>query len=228
MDKIILGILMLKRFTVYEIRSMIQKNFQSMCSDSLGSIQAAIKKLLSAGMITYTEYVEKSVNKKQYAITDLGRKNFLDWLQTPAMVSNPKNMEFGKILFMGLVPAQKRLPLLDEIIALLEKELNDLLQLQLSLQESNEKEHMIAFLESDSEYLKGIQNATQNLDITENADEIGFFEAMTLQYGIDSTRFQIDWFRKLRAHAANGNTTYSAFTKGGMNFDKNQSSYKDL
>lgn len=198
MDKIILGILMLKRLTVYEIRGIIKKNFQAMCSDSLGSIQAAIKKLLAAQMITCSEYVEKSVNKKQYSITDKGRKAFLDWLHTPAAVSNPKNMEFGKLLFMGLVPAEKRLSLVGESIALLEEELAELLELQTSLQAVNEeKEWMKAYWKNDTEYLLGIQNATQTSDIVENVNGIVDFQILTLQYGIDSTRFQIEWFRDL-------------------------------
>lgn len=45
MDKLILGLLMIKHFTVYEIRQVMRQNFSSMCSDSLGSIQAALKKL---------------------------------------------------------------------------------------------------------------------------------------------------------------------------------------
>lgn len=46
MDKIILGILMLHRMTAYEIKNVIKNSFKSMCSDSLGSIQVALKRLL--------------------------------------------------------------------------------------------------------------------------------------------------------------------------------------
>ena len=45
MDKIILGILMLNRMTAYEIKNVIKLSYKSICSDSLGSIQAALKKL---------------------------------------------------------------------------------------------------------------------------------------------------------------------------------------
>lgn len=46
MDKIILSILILKRLTAYEIRNIIRQNYSSMCSDSLGSIQVALKNCL--------------------------------------------------------------------------------------------------------------------------------------------------------------------------------------
>ena len=50
--------------TAYELRNVIRNNFKSMCSDSLGSIQAALKKLLMLEMVTFEELVEKGVNKK--------------------------------------------------------------------------------------------------------------------------------------------------------------------
>ena len=47
MKYFLLGLLMLKEMTVYQLKAMIAENFSSMCSDSMGSIQAALKKLLS-------------------------------------------------------------------------------------------------------------------------------------------------------------------------------------
>lgn len=209
MDKILLGLLMLKRLTVYEIRSIIRSNFRSMCSDSLGSIQAAIKKLLAAQMVTCSEYVEKGVNKKQYSITDTGRKAFMDWLQIPADMTDFKSMELGKLLFMGLVPTENRLSLIDAIISKLEAELSGLLGIWASIQYTNEIAKAIEGWKDDPEYLTGIQNATRNPDIVENANGIGTFEVMTLRYGIDSFQFNIDWFRAVREKLANGKPLFS-------------------
>jgi len=205
MDKLILGLLMLKRLTVYEIRGIIRKNFGPVCSDSLGSIQAAIKKLLAAQMVTCSEYVEKSVNKKQYSITDHGREEFLAWLEIPADMSNSKNMEFGKLLFMGLMPSDKRPALIDEIIALLEKELSGLLALQSSIRLADGIRQAVASWEDDPEYRLGIEKVTQNPDIAENAKDIGDFEMLALQYSIDFTSFQIGWFNSLREKIKAGN-----------------------
>ncbi len=198
MDKIILGILMLRRLTVYEIRNIIRKNFKSMCSDSLGSIQVVMKKLLAAQLVLCNEFVEKSVNKKQYYITDAGREALMLWLKTPADMSKTKNMELGKLLFMGLVPAKERLALLDEIIVLLEKELAELQEIQLAVIHSSEKDEMIAYLKSDVEYFAGIRKATELSDVVDNVNVIGDFQSITLQYGIDCTKFQLNWFNKLR------------------------------
>ena len=196
MDNIILGLLMLKRLTVYEIRNIIGKNFKPMCSDSMGSIQAAIKKLLAAQMVTYSEYVEKSVNKKRYSITDRGREAFMSWVGTPADLSNGKNRELGKLLFMGLVPAEKRPGLIGEIIRLLESELSFLLDVQASV-DCGAKDETLEYWNSDHEYYSGIQKATENPDIAENIDCIGYYQLITLQYGIDNFKFNIDWLKRL-------------------------------
>ena len=198
LDKIILGLLMLKRLTVYEIRGIIRKNFKAMCSDSLGSIQAAIKRLLAEQLITCQEYVEKSVNKKQYSITAEGRKVFSGWVHTPAEISNPKNIELGKLLFMGLVPIENRLSLVVESIALMEKELDELRAIQQSAAAQQEGEdQMVAYWNNDAEYAQGVRDATETAKIEESARDIGDFQMLALQYGIDVTRFQIEWYRKL-------------------------------
>ena len=201
MDKLILGLLMLNRLTVYEIRMIIKKNFWGICSDSMGSIQAAIKKLLAAGMVEFEEYVEKSVNKKRYSITAKGREAFQSWVETPAEISSATNMELGKLLFMGLMPAAKQEALIDEIIADEEKEL----KLHLKLQEdisimSYDDAHqaLLGYWKQDPEYHKGVQAAIGSEDDIANINSIVRYQELTLQYGIDYMKFNIEWFKKLK------------------------------
>ncbi|MCL2377155.1 MAG: PadR family transcriptional regulator [Defluviitaleaceae bacterium] len=188
MEKLILGILMLRKLTVYEIRNEIKRNLNAMCSDSLGSIQAAIKRLLDAEMVTFSEYVEKSVNKKQYAITDKGRKELIGWLQVPANVSGSKNMEFGKLLFMGMLPAEERSALIDEIIANLEKDLEELLTIQSTFTDES-RAMLLEYWKTDMGYYGFV---------AEKSKEVNAFRGLTLQYGIDTCKFNIEWFEKLR------------------------------
>lgn len=198
MDKIILGILMLKRLTAYEIRNIIRQNYSSMCSDSLGSIQAALKKLLEAGFVTCSEFVENGVNKKRYSITDLGRADFMGWLKTPMDMSKTKNMDLGKLLLMGLVPAKERVMLLDEILQKLDTELCGLTEILRATEHWDGKNQVLAEMEADHDYRLGIQNATQQTDMDQNINDIRYFENMTLQFGIAEAKFQIEWFSKLR------------------------------
>ena len=84
------------------------------------------------------------------------------------------------------------------IILNLNNELEKLEKIQIAI--SNTDENIRKFLlnlESDSEYLHGLQDATMNLDAKENVKGIASFENMTLQFSIDTTKFYITWFESL-------------------------------
>ena len=198
MDKIILGILMLRRMTSYEIRNIIKNNFKSMCSDSLGSIQAALKKLSELKMVTYEELVEKGVNKKRYAITDTGQEALIEWIKIPIDTSKTKNLDFGKLLFMGYVSKNDQKKLIDKIILSLEREYTELKKLKESIVAEEEIASIENYLFTDIEYEERIRKLNKGNDISENIKEISKFTLATLEYGIDITAFNIEWFKKLK------------------------------
>lgn len=199
MDKIILGILMLKRITIYEMRNIIKLNFKSMCSDSMGSIQASIKKLLAKEMIIYNEFVDNGINKKVYSITPFGRSFFLEWINTPMDITKTKNMELSKLLFMGLIPENDRINIISKVIDNTKKELEYLQSILSSLENSEyNKNRYLENLQKDFEYMEGIIDATGNEDIEKNIIDINKFENLTLQLGIDTTEFYLQWFIKLK------------------------------
>lgn len=72
MDHMILGLLLLSSRTIYQLHERIDKGLHMMYSSSMGSIQAAVKKLLNGGYIQYEEVVENGKYKKIYSITDRG------------------------------------------------------------------------------------------------------------------------------------------------------------
>ena len=198
MDKIILGILMLRRMTAYEIRNIIKNNFKSMCSDSLGSIQSALKKLFELKMVTYEELVEKGVNKKRYAITDVGQEALIEWIKIPVDTSKTKNLDFGKLLFMGYVSKSDQKKLIDKIILSLESEYTELKKLKESIVAEEEIATLENYLFTDIEYEERIRRLNNGNDISENIKEISKFTLATLDYGIDMTAFNIEWFKKLK------------------------------
>lgn len=198
MDKIILGILMLRRMTTYEIRNVIKNNFKSICSDSLGSIQIALKKLFELGMVTCEELVEKGVNKKRYSITDIGQETLMEWLKVPIDTSKTKNMDFGKILFMGYVPKENQKELIDKIILSLEEEYVSLKAVKDSINAEKERAEFEKYLLTDIEYQGRISGLNESNNISQNINEISKFTLATLDYGIDMAAFNIAWFKKLK------------------------------
>ena len=198
MDKIILGILMLHRMTAYELRNFIKNNFKSMYSDSLGSIQAALKKLFELEMVTFEELVEKGVNKKRYSITEAGQETLIEWIKIPINTSKTKNYDFGKLFFMGYVSKKDQKTLIDKIILSLEEEYEALKKLKESIDANEESEEIKNYLLTDIEYKERIKNLDKGKELIENIREISKFTLATLDYGIDVTAFNIEWFKKLK------------------------------
>ncbi len=198
MDKIILGILMLHRMTAYELRNFIKNNFKSMYSDSLGSIQVALKKLFELEMVTFEELVEKGVNKKRYSITETGREALIEWIKIPINTSKTKNYDFGKLFFMGYVSKKDQKTLIDKIIISMEEEYEALKKLKESIDVEEESEEIENYLLTDIEYKERIKNLDKGKELIENIREISKFTLATLDYGIDVTAFNIEWFKKLK------------------------------
>ena len=130
MENIILSLIILKPMTIYEMRAYIQQNLSTVCSDSLGSMQTAIRKLLEKGYISVTEYVDNNMLKKQYAITAGGVKHYKDWVGTPINIQKMKSMEEGKFFFLGMAPGEKRVAFLKAYISDLEGEYKKLLAIK--------------------------------------------------------------------------------------------------
>lgn len=198
MDTIILGILMTQRLTAYEMHVIIRRNFQAMCSGSLGSIQAALKKLESQGAVTVQEVVEKNIRKRRYSITEMGRDLLLEWLRQPLDITKTKNIDLGKLLLLGFVPAAERQSLIEQTIQQLECELAELETLRQGIHEQAEQKQSVNRLQNDDEYQNGIRRITANDNMVKNIADIGHFYMVTLQFGIDNMIFYLNWFRKLR------------------------------
>ncbi|MBO1306873.1 helix-turn-helix transcriptional regulator [Enterococcus sp. 669A] len=177
MDIIILGFLMIKSSTLYELRQQINSTLSKISSSSTGSIQAALKKLLKAGMITFVEQVEGGVNKKIYSITDSGKEYFEEKIAAP-MLHKEKNMELSKFFFMGFVDPGKRVQLIRGYIDELKNELAVLEQMNANLEPRYPLSPMTdeRFSEDELNGIAQFQYATLDLDMAKLKFEIQWFQ----------------------------------------------------
>ena len=198
MDKIILGILMLHRMTAYEIKNVIKNSFKSMCSDSLGSIQVALKRLFEMEMVIFEEVVENGVNKKRYAITEVGQAELLEWLKIPIDNSKTKNVDLAKLLFMGYVSKKEQEILIDKVILSLEEEYRSFLQLRESIDINAGQLQIEEYLNLDKQYQERMKSLYNENNLSSKIKEISKFTLAALDYGIDNVEFNIEWFKKLK------------------------------
>jgi DNA-binding PadR family transcriptional regulator len=197
MELIMLGLLMLKEHTIYEIKKILERNFSSMCSNSAGSIQSTVKKMFKDGMIVYNEYVENSVNKKMYAITDKGKEYFINSISEP-MLYKEKNMELGKLFFMGFAPKDKRIELINSYISELEAEKERLEKIRSTSQDTEAviEKHIVYLKESGK--LDAFKEILRSDSVAEGLQDIALFQFATLELALDKADFEIRWFEKLK------------------------------
>jgi len=149
-------------------------------------------------MVTFEELVEKGINKKRYAITDIGEKVLMEWIKIPIDISKTKNIDMGKLLFMGYIPKNEQKNLINKIILSLEEEYSELKNLKESINFENERLGIENYLLTDTEYQERIKNLNKKNNVSKNIKEISKFTLATLDYGIDAVDFNIRWFKKLK------------------------------
>lgn len=170
MDAIILGLLLLKSRSLYELRERIHKGLNLMYSSSTGSIQAALKKLLKEGYIVFEETTENGKHKKIYSVTSAGKEYFEAWVDSPMKAGGNKDPELAKLYFMGLSNRESRIT------------------------------RMEAYLESLKEViepLKFLYEQGKELSVEEAYGELFYYQFLTVRYGVDSLQFHIDWYTRI-------------------------------
>lgn len=170
MDHIILGLLLLQSRTVYQLRERINKGLNLMYSSSMGSIQAALKKLLGGGYISFEETVDNGKYKKIYSITESGKQRFFHWVNAPIEEQSPKSPELTKLYFMGLSSRENR--------------------------EARIEQYLL-FLKGQYQILNVICEEADNVQIPAEHLDIFQYQRMSAVYGRDLMKFNIDWYEEL-------------------------------
>lgn len=199
MEYIILSMLLFKAMTVYEIRNYIIKNLTTVCSNSLGSIQTAIKKMLSKGFIEVNEYVENGLNKKKYSITDKGLVEYKKWVGTPINLSKMTNMEESKLFFLGVAPKEKRIAFLVALNKDLEEQLKALTAIQefaLTAKEAVIKDN-VSNISKENKYVNNLLSVSNEKDLSAVLLNTYDYQMSLLKYGIERTKFDLTFYKNL-------------------------------
>ncbi len=199
MEHIVLSLLLLKNMTIYELRTFISQNLTSICSDSLGSIQAAIKKLLHNNEISYREFTEKGLNKKEYSITEVGLEKFMKWIEVPMNFQKVKNIEESKFFFLGMAPVETRIQALRSYIENLKLEQQKLIQIQTFIEAT--KENVIG---SNVERISMDENLHKHLLKVTGEEKLELvilniyrYQIYCLEYGLERVQYDIDYYQKV-------------------------------
>lgn len=201
MENLILSMLLTKSMTIYEIKTYVEKVLGTVCSNSLGSIQAALKKLLTNQKIFIREFEEKGFLKKEYHITPDGVLQFVEWMQTPIQWYKAKNMEEGKFFYLGMMPKEKRISVLEKLLADLAKEQQSLKKLeeQVISTKNCTVQTNVARLQNDAVLTNHILSVSGSNTLSEVIENIVTYQCYMLEYGLKTIANDIEFFKSVYA-----------------------------
>ena len=185
--------------TIYEMRTYIQQNLSTVCSDSLGSLQTAIRKLLDKEYIDVKEYIDHNMLKKQYSATEKGVIYFKEWIGTPMKIEKMKNMEEGKFFFLGMASKEKRIAFLRDYIESLSAEYDKLCQIQQLIDNTKDSviETNIIRINKEPVLTEHLLNVSEETDLKEVVSNIYDYQIYMLEYGLSRLREDITFYEKI-------------------------------
>jgi DNA-binding PadR family transcriptional regulator len=169
MDFCIIGLLLMLPRSSYELRQAFAQSLGLFYSSSLGAIQASMKKLASLGYIELASEERGGRGKKTWRATALGTSWFYEAMHSPLPENRLEETALARLHFLGLVrEGADRCAILTLIISAIESATSGL------------------------DYLK---SQYDTMPVPEEWKHLQRYQMATLDYGLDSHRHGLAWFR---------------------------------
>ncbi|MEU2199199.1 PadR family transcriptional regulator [Isoptericola sp. NPDC019482] len=176
MAHVILGLLLLRPASLYDLVKHFEASVSLFYSASSGSIRRALETLLTGGLIEVAEVAPGARGRKTYRVTDAGSADFRAWLTGPVTGPDAEAAVLPRLFFLGLLEPDERAAVLPRLTARVEQD--------------------VARLEALEEQLSG-------QGVPDELADVFAYQRATLDYGLASGRFARDWFRRYaREHDA--------------------------
>ncbi|HGM3507224.1 TPA: helix-turn-helix transcriptional regulator [Clostridioides difficile] len=166
LEYIILGFLMEKEFSGYDLKQRMSESTSYFFDASFGSIYPALKRLEAKGYIYYREVIDGGKLKKLYSITDTGKRVFLEWLKKPIKFSKTKQDHLVNIFFYKYLPKEIIETNLKILITEVELLLNKLSKQKIDVEENHcveQYEYMYATMIYGIDYYNFVINWCKDL-----------------------------------------------------------------
>ncbi len=116
-EYILLGFLMDRDMTGYEMKQHMSISTSYFVDASYGSIYPSLKRLGQKGLVELKETVENGKLKKIYSINEQGKAEFLKWLESPILTSNTDlSSALAKVFFFRHLPKEKSAALIEQCV----------------------------------------------------------------------------------------------------------------
>jgi len=173
MDMILLGFLMIRQFTLYEIKKVMERTVSFFYSASYGSLHPALKKMELKGYIHSKKNIEGRRIKITYSITQLGRKKHNAWLKSDIPQSKYHDEALLRLFFLHSLPVKFQLLVLGEYTK------------QLSMRR---------------ESLKSIIDKNSIENIPEEEKYGNQFRMLTAKYGMEQMALELKFYKNVMSN----------------------------
>lgn len=116
LEYIILGFLMTKERSGYDLKRCMTQTTSYFFDASFGSIYPALKRLAQKGFVTFREDVDGGKFKKVYRITDSGRTAFMQWVGEPITFERSRQDHLVRVFFYEFLPRQTAIDNLKDLM----------------------------------------------------------------------------------------------------------------
>jgi PadR family transcriptional regulator, regulatory protein AphA len=170
LNNIILGLLLFRSLSIYEIKKAIDSTVSFFYSSSYGNIVPALKKLENGNQVTVTQNIVNGRNRKEYSITPKGRESFKTWLAQEINIGKIQDEALLRFFFITELSPEVRIKLLQDYTVKLQN-----LIIELTM----------------------IKEGTMKMEVTEEHQEAFRYRLVTLDFGIQYYQFELNWYNSI-------------------------------
>lgn len=161
-EYILLGFLMSKDLTGYDMKQYMSISTSYFVDASYGSIYPSLNRLEQKGLIHSQEMITNRKLKKVYSITEKGTEEFITWLSAPIEASKSSiSTALSKIFFFRYLPVEIAMGLIRQYIHDIEQYKNDLLKLKEMIKDKTD-EYELSTLDFGLDYYDFVVNWYEN------------------------------------------------------------------
>lgn len=172
MANVILGLLLLRPMSLYDLLRAFEAGVSLFYSASSGSLKRALDGLLASGRVEVESVDPGSRGRKVYRVTDAGREAFGAWMRGDLTEADAETGALSRLYFLGLVDADDR----DGVLRRIESR-----------------------IAADLGRLEALQVSVDRAVVPDELADVATYQRATLAYGLASHRFALDWFATARA-----------------------------
>lgn len=168
MDIAVLGFLMFRPLSMYELSKAMERSTGHFMSASFGSLHPTLRKLEARGHAVGVAEEGSGRRKKVYHLTEAGKAHFIAWLGQDIAAERVSDPSLLRLFFLGHLAPEAREQLLGRFLAQMEQAASELEALHASL---------------------------QGLQAPPGAEDHMAYQLATLEFGIAHHRFVRDWYQ---------------------------------